>query len=725
MTLIIGVGFIGTGFLDGYHALVTSAWVKACLPSDLPSLIPWSWVASRLYLACLLYLSYLAWRRERHLGTAGRIDQITIVAGCGAMTLLSCLFFALVTLPPAYYPNIPFHRPEEFVPALFFGLALIGYLRKGEWQRDTFEHWLVMALIVNFVAQAVFMSFSGTLFDFEFDVAHMLKKISYICVLIGLAASAANAGSYARNSIADPSEDDAPVDIPTKVSQGIGRRVVLMVSLLVVFAVGTATTIVYQGFQDALVEKDVARLNHEADLAGLRLESVFTELRNDSAYLAGIPSIGALIQSVSERKSTDGYEQHTDAYWLDDIESLFRDAFTIRPWYSAVRFFGEVDTELSPLVHISRNSAELLSTTVDREIDPEWSQTYTTLSAQSPDAHYFLDPQSTSGRGTTSTIQLRVVRLVSDRDGRPFGILVIDTEFKNLVTDLAYFGGEDSQLHLLNDRGGVLAQATPNVRANTDLTAIAPFAELEWIELLYGGQPAPIVEEPLTKRQLAVGLRRVLFDAALAHRFMVVVFTKERSAVVSATTASGSRSLIAALIVTAIALVFGWWFGRNLVTPLRHIANASTVYGIDGARLDLPVRAQDEIGVLARSMNTMIEQVEERTGQLENEVRERESAEALLRSSETRHRTVHDTIVDALITIDTKGIIQSFNPAAESIFGYDASAIIGENIKTLVPGDFRNAHDAGIKRHQETGEAHVIGQKLRSKAYIKTAAYSP
>ena len=64
--------------------------------------------------------------------------------------------------------------------------ALVGYLRKGEWRQDAFEHWLVLALIIGFVSQAVFMSISGRLFDTGFDVAHLLKKASYVCVLVGL-----------------------------------------------------------------------------------------------------------------------------------------------------------------------------------------------------------------------------------------------------------------------------------------------------------------------------------------------------------------------------------------------------------------------------------------------------------------------------------------------------------------------------------------------------------
>lgn len=187
--LFVGSGFLGTAFLDGYHAVVTSSFFAANFPSGLPSLIPWSWVASRVFLSILLWLSWVAWKREERLGPRGRIGETTVYLGVGLMTLASFLFFAFVPLPRAYYPELLFHRPEEFVPALFFSLALAGYLRKGRWKYETFEHWLVLSLIVGVIGQAVFMSFSGSLFDTMFDAAHLLKKASYILVLTGLMVS--------------------------------------------------------------------------------------------------------------------------------------------------------------------------------------------------------------------------------------------------------------------------------------------------------------------------------------------------------------------------------------------------------------------------------------------------------------------------------------------------------------------------------------------------------
>ncbi|MBP86682.1 MAG: hypothetical protein CMJ64_08200 [Planctomycetaceae bacterium] len=186
MILFIGVGFFGTAMLDGYHAVVTSTFFSEVFPSAPLSLIPWSWNASRTFLAILMFLSWWAWRREEQLGVLGRINEITVYIGVAILTLASFCFFVFVPLGRAYFPEFIFGRPEEFVSAAFFAAALVGYLSKQEWRQDALEHWIVNSLIVGFLCQTIFMSRSYGLFDAMFDMAHALKVVSYGCVFVGL-----------------------------------------------------------------------------------------------------------------------------------------------------------------------------------------------------------------------------------------------------------------------------------------------------------------------------------------------------------------------------------------------------------------------------------------------------------------------------------------------------------------------------------------------------------
>jgi PAS domain S-box-containing protein len=130
--------------------------------------------------------SWWAWRWEKQLEARAQHRELRVYAGVGAFTVLSFLFFAFVPLPAAYYPNLFFGRPEEFVAAAFFCIALYGYSRKGAWKTDAVEHWCVIPLIFAVFSQAAIMSRSFGLFDAMFDAAHAIKVVSYGCVLVGL-----------------------------------------------------------------------------------------------------------------------------------------------------------------------------------------------------------------------------------------------------------------------------------------------------------------------------------------------------------------------------------------------------------------------------------------------------------------------------------------------------------------------------------------------------------
>ncbi len=183
--LFIGTGFVGTGLLDGYHAVVSSLIFTQYFPSPPPSLIPWSGFASRLFLSVLLWLSWAFWKREEKLGGSGRVPESLVYRLVGIWTLACFSLFVLVPLPVGYHAGPVFQRPQELLPVLFFVLAGVGYLRKGRWKRDPFEHWLVISILLC-AGQSVYMSTSDKLYDTMYIASHGLKLLSYISALTGL-----------------------------------------------------------------------------------------------------------------------------------------------------------------------------------------------------------------------------------------------------------------------------------------------------------------------------------------------------------------------------------------------------------------------------------------------------------------------------------------------------------------------------------------------------------
>ena len=76
---------------------------------------------------------------------------------------------------------------------------------------------------------------------------------------------------------------------------------------------------------------------------------------------------------------------------------------------------------------------------------------------------------------------------------------------------------------------------------------------------------------------------------------------------------------------------------------------------------------------------------------------------------EAHLQSILDTVPDAMIVIDERGLIQSFSSAAERQFGWAAAEVIGTNVSVLMPAPYRTAHDGYLDRYITTGERRIIG----------------
>ena len=88
---------------------------------------------------------------------------------------------------------------------------------------------------------------------------------------------------------------------------------------------------------------------------------------------------------------------------------------------------------------------------------------------------------------------------------------------------------------------------------------------------------------------------------------------------------------------------------------------------------------------------------------------QRRRAASALRDSAERLRAILETAVEGIITIDERGIVESFNLAAERIFGFKAAEVIGENISVLMPSPHHEQHDSYLANYRHTGHAKIIG----------------
>ncbi|HKI62954.1 MAG TPA: PAS domain S-box protein [Mariprofundaceae bacterium] len=83
-------------------------------------------------------------------------------------------------------------------------------------------------------------------------------------------------------------------------------------------------------------------------------------------------------------------------------------------------------------------------------------------------------------------------------------------------------------------------------------------------------------------------------------------------------------------------------------------------------------------------------------------------ARQAISDSATRIQTILNHVADGIITINDRGMVETYNRAAVRIFGYTAEEVVGHNVNMLMPEPYRGEHDSYIQRYRDTGEAHIV-----------------
>jgi PAS domain S-box-containing protein len=107
------------------------------------------------------------------------------------------------------------------------------------------------------------------------------------------------------------------------------------------------------------------------------------------------------------------------------------------------------------------------------------------------------------------------------------------------------------------------------------------------------------------------------------------------------------------------------------------------------------------------------------------DVTARRRAEEALRASEALTRSVVYTAADGIVTADQSGTIQSFNPAAERMFGYAAEEVIGQNLAMLMAQPDSDRHNSYIQAYLQTGIKKIIGIGREAQALRKDGTRFP
>lgn len=159
-----------------------------------------------------------------------------------------------------------------------------------------------------------------------------------------------------------------------------------------------------------------------------------------------------------------------------------------------------------------------------------------------------------------------------------------------------------------------------------------------------------------------------------------------------------------------------FYAGAPLITPDGH--RIGTLCVIDKSPRQLTGVQRDGLTRLSRHIMRQLESSIDHTKLIQ-------SSEAL-RESYERTEQIIDSALDAVVTMDLDGLIISWNPQAEVIFGWRASEVIGKKMsQVIIPPSYREAHERGHRHLIKTGQATVLNRRIELSALRRDGTEFP
>ena len=150
------------------------------------------------------------------------------------------------------------------------------------------------------------------------------------------------------------------------------------------------------------------------------------------------------------------------------------------------------------------------------------------------------------------------------------------------------------------------------------------------------------------------------------------------------------------VLVFLLAAILGFiLMTRWIYSPISQLKEITGQFAKGNYKSTINIRNRDEIAELAQSIDHMRDKILLHM----NEIIDREKMQ----------RAILESVGDGIITIDQQGIVHTFNPGAENIFGYRAEEVIGNNINMLQPDEIAEHHDEYLAKYDITTPVKTYG----------------
>lgn len=447
------------------------------------------------------------------------------------------------------------------------------------------------------------------------------------------------------------------------------KLVVAMVSLAAVTTAFVGFT-AHQQMEAALLASETERQKANIDLVTLDFEAQLRTARADVTASQSSIGLAGLVRAL-QNGGFDPVERETFAGWKRRYESRLKNEVAANEHYLQFQLIGVADGGRE-IISAERGKDGVVRTIADVDLRRHGDDAHFAEMVAIPSGEFYISPielNREAGKIATPPVPtMQMAAPVDGPDGKRFGILVINIDFRPAFRRMRGGIRPGASFYVVNDKGDFLLH--PDTRREFGFETGKRYT---WQEEMPGLTEALASEESgvrIFRDANGQSLVGAVASAQLAGGPKVsLIETKPYAQFMAAAEAIRRTSLLVGLGAIVVAALLAMFIARSLAAPLVAMTRAVKDFS-DGKPLRLPSDTGDEIGTLAQAFQSMAGQVRQKTMDLEKEIEER--------------KRIFETSVDLILITDRWGNIARVNPSSERILGYRAAEMAGSNASKFV-----------------------------------------
>jgi len=480
---------------------------------------------------------------------------------------------------------------------------------------------------------------------------------------------------------------------------GLRGKSALILGALISFAL-IATNLANYWQSRSFAENEVMEL--EQSKSSVFKREIEISLRNHNQNLLSLhdlPPISAIIRARANN-GIDPQSGDTIQEWRQRLTVIFSAFLVSHPEYLQIRYIDVVGNEL---VRIERARSDEILVIVGDKLQSKSDSIYVkeTVKLKAGETYYSNVTLSRED-GVIQVPLLPVLRMatpVFDTDGQVTSLIVLNLSTEQLF-EAVKSEASGVRRELVNEKGYYIKHADASKTFGFErgfdyrLQTVEP--TMADISLRHN----QFIRHHKKHKEID-GFQKIFFSPRDHSRYWLLTHYIPEEIVFSGINTTFKRMLIGSILIGVLSLlIIVWFISRNILMPVVTMAKTYECFkaGDLTNRLDTAT-VSDEFLTLYEGINEFAETQQQATNKLKNEVA----------AQTKRLSAVINNIVDGIITISERGIIESFNPSASKIFGYGETEVIGQNVKILMPEPYHSHHDGYLDHYIKTGEKRVIG----------------